>query len=328
MDAHGVPAHARWYGPDAGPRDAPEVPAPGPPRGPGQHRAPAGAQLPPRAAATSFGPYRVLLLTLLSACLALAAGVSLVVRLTSHAGQGVAVAATAPTPPQVQAAQVWLSTNLPRSATVIADDAMRAALIAAGFQAAAVTVPGQVAGCAAISFVVVTPALEAAATSDPVLRGCVQSSLPIAVFGRASSAVRVGETVPAGSRALAAQRAVDAHDRRLAGTGLALNPAVRSSAAVLTQLRAGALDLRAATVIAVLAGRTGVHITAVTGEAAEVAAGLPARTVTVALTDAAELPGVLAGLSEAFRPTVMVRSGPDSFRLAWPFTTAPTPTVN
>ncbi|MEP7178270.1 MAG: hypothetical protein ABI775_04220 [Pseudonocardiales bacterium] len=296
--------------------------APDPVRSAGQHRATKGA----RSADRGHRRYRVLVLTLLVSVVAITAGASLTLRAHRRAAPlERAAQVRSPTPPLVQAAEAWLSTNLPRSATLVADATVRAELIDSGFPAAAVTLPGQVTGCDALSFVVVTRALESTATKDATLTGCVRSALPVAVFGSGAAAVRIAETVPAGSRALAAQRSGDAYDRKLAGTALARNPSVHTSAALNASLNAGTLDLRAATVIAVLAARTQVRVAALLGDPAELAAGLPARTVHVALADTAELAAVLATLSEPFRPSAVVRIGSDGFRLTWLFATTPVP---
>ncbi|MEP7021071.1 MAG: hypothetical protein ABI808_10490 [Pseudonocardiales bacterium] len=296
---------------------------PDPQRSAGQHRA---SDPSPR---FGHGSYRLVALTLLVAALAVIAGASLVVRVRGQSGQlDEARTAATKTSPFVSGAELWLSTNLPHSARVIADPAVRTALIRSGFSPSAVTPPGQVVGCDAISFVVVTRALESAAITDETLAGCVRSALPVAIFGSGAAAVRIAETVPAGSHALASQRSRDSSDRTLAGAALAANPAVRAPTAIRTSLTAGQLDLRTATVLAVLAERTAVRITAVTGDPAEIAAGLPARTVDVVLTEAAALAPVLASLSEPFRPSAMVPTGRDSFRLTWPFTTAPIPQLN
>lgn len=271
----------------------------------------------------------MLLLTVLTAALAVTAATSLVLRLNApRPPLGGAVSASTQKPPLVQAAEQWLMTNLPYSGKVIADDAVRAALIDSGFPPASVTPPAGVLGCAAVSFVVVTAALEAAAISDGSLGRCLHTALPIAVFGTGATAVRIAQTTPGGSPALAAQRRLDARDRMVAGVALAGNPSVRVSAGARAQLRLGGLDLRAGTVIAVLAGHTLVHITAITGVAAERAAGLPARTVELALADPAVLPSVLAGLSAPFRPSMTVHTGPLSVRLVWPFTTATIPALH
>jgi len=322
MDSNDVFLRARWYG-SSDRADVSMGLGHDPSRTVGQHRA--------SIRSTRFGhrPYRPVVLTLLVAALALAAGASLVLRNDGQSGRlDQAPPAAAPMSPFVRAAEDWLSTNLPQSARVIADPTVRAALIRSGFSTSAVTPPGRVVGCEAISFVVVTPALESAAIADDTLAGCVRSALPVAIFGSGAATVRIAETVPAGSHALASQRSRDSSDRTLAGAALAANPAVRAPAAIRTSLTTGYLDLRTATVLAVLAERTVVRITAVTGDPAEIAAGLPARTVDVVLTEGAALAPVLASLSEPFRPSAMVPTGPDSFRLTWPFTTAPIPQLN
>jgi hypothetical protein len=325
MDSNRVSARPRWYG--SSDRAHAALPlGPDPARSAGQHRATAGGRLAIRPTDFGRGPYRIAVLILLVAALAISAGATLALKMHGHRAHNAdAAPAAARTPPLVQAAEAWLSTNLPHSAKVIADGTVRAALIDSGFPASAVTLPGNAVGCDAIAFVVVTRALESAATKDKTLAGCVRSALPIAVFGTGTAAVRIAETVPTGSRALAAQRAEDTYERGIASTALISNPSVQMSAAVRLTMSTGKLDLRAATVIAVLAGQAQVQIAAVLGDPAEIAAGLPARTVDLVLTHSAELAAVLATLSEPFRPSAIVRTGSDGYRLVWPFATAPVP---
>src|SRR5664279_5401842 len=196
MDAQRVTARPHWYGSPSHRRGVPVGSAPDPGRVAGRHRASGGSTHQPivrRAPDSDGGVRRTRALTALTVALAVAAGATLAVRLTTHPArpgqpaQGVAAAER--TPALVQAATAWLSANLPRSATFVADDTVRAALISSGFPASAVRQPGRLAGCADVSFVVVTPSLA----PDVARGGCAQAGLPVAVFGSGPAAVRITE---------------------------------------------------------------------------------------------------------------------------------------
>ncbi|MFN2518088.1 MAG: hypothetical protein ABR604_03440 [Jatrophihabitantaceae bacterium] len=269
--------------------------------------------------AAERGSHSVLALTLLSAAVAVTAATGLALRLAPTPAQvPERVSASADTPSLIQAAEEWLSTNLPYSGKVIADDTVRAALIRAGFPPAEVLPPGNVASCAAASFVVVTTALHMAATAQVALGRCLRSTLPVAVFGVGSMTVRIEQIDPGRFADAGVQRRIDEQHRRLAGVVLARNPSVRGSAAVLTRLEAGDLDLRAAAVIAALARHTLVHVTNITGDPAERTAGLAARTVDLVLTNPAALTN-RAGWR--VRIASAQRGGTHrSVRLVWSFT--------
>jgi threonine dehydrogenase-like Zn-dependent dehydrogenase len=81
-------------------------------------------------------------------------------------------------------------------------------------------------------------------------------------------------------------------------------------------LRDGDLDLRAATVLAVLAGKSPITLVDIVAVRAETAAGLPARTIVLRVRKHAVL-HVLDSLPGAYRPASNRPVGGHAVRLNW-----------
>jgi hypothetical protein len=84
----------------------------------------------------------------------------------------------------------------------------------------------------------------------------------------------------------------------------------------------GELDLRAATVLALLAAKTDVHLAKIVIDRSEAAAGRPARTLTLTLRDADALAATLHTLPAAYAPAG-VRTAGATTRLDWSVGLAP-----
>jgi hypothetical protein len=231
------------------------------------------------------------------------------------------VSAAPPSTPSasVQAAATWTKTNLPPGTRVVAPPDVVASLNAAGLHA--------VTGCAGDGFVLATASLRTRARTEPELAGCLATSLAVARFGRGVdlSEVRQITTDPAAtSRARQAALA----DRRRGGSALATNRAISMPAAVRSAMLAGALDLRAQTVIAALATNGPLRIRDVVSDPAEALAGLPARVVDIDVGTGPALNDLLPSLAPGYRPASITPNGSGTFRLTWPFRATPPPVLN
>jgi hypothetical protein len=148
------------------------------------------------------------------------------------------------------------------------------------------------------------------------------STAPVAVFGGASDRVEVRMIVHAAASGLEVRLASDARDRAAAGSALTRNPRVMLDAALRRSLGRGELDLRAATVLALLAAKTDVHIAKIMTGGCEAAAGRPARTLTLTLRDGSALATTLHTLPAAYAPTGVTKTGAAT-RLQWSVGLAP-----
>ena len=88
-------------------------------------------------------------------------------------------------------------------------------------------------------------------------------------------------------------------------------------------LAAGGLDLRPATVLALLANSSTVELDAITVDPAEQAAGLPARAIEIRTDNATAAQAVISNLPVAYKPTgdTLLPDGAEG--LVWPITPIP-----
>jgi hypothetical protein len=233
-----------------------------------------------------------------------------------------ATAATVASPvavvaPAVVAAASWAALELSRDATIVADSATRATLAANRFthvQTPAATLPGT---ALTFDYIVSTAALRAVAVPGSPIDRALNSSLPIAVFGSGSDQVVVRQVSTAPSAEVAARRSTDLETRRSAERQLLSNPAIRVSGPARAQLQAGQLDLRAATVIALMANSSHVEILSVNVDEPERAAGLPARSVDVRTDAAAGVQVMPSNLPPLYKPIADTLSPNGTHRLVW-----------
>ncbi|HSY16353.1 MAG TPA: hypothetical protein VK816_10220 [Jatrophihabitantaceae bacterium] len=235
-----------------------------------------------------------------------------------------------PHPINVSAASSWAAVNLGSSARILADPAGTTSLLDAGVPADVVGPISALAyakppasGCDGFAFVLDTPELNTAAARDTLLAMCLSSSLPVALFGTGTGGVAIREVYAGELTALRRQLATDASARRIAGDALLVNPSLSFASQPRSVVARGALDLRAATVLAALATHTPVTVSQVTESSAEVAADRPARTIQLTVRDADALTSTLAGLSAPYQPEAIVGSGGAEVQLAWPVELAP-----
>lgn len=225
---------------------------------------------------------------------------------------------TAARSPAVVTAERWIRSNLARTSALRSDSTVAADLRGDGYPAAA-----SFAGVHGGNVLVTTPAIRARVTSGLAGAAARVSALPIAKFGSGREQVDVTLLVDGEASGLADRLSREASERAEADRGLLTNPRVSTPAGLRNWLAGGRLDLRAATAVALLAGRAEVRISAIRLDAAEAAAGRPARTI-VLTTDTAALPEVLRTLPASYAPAGVSALPAGSHRLTWPVGLAPT----
>ena len=218
----------------------------------------------------------------------------------------------------VRQAEAWIRANVPAAAPVNADATVAADLIAAGYPA---TGPGVSVGAGA--YLVTTAENRDRARRDLAGVAGRISSLPVASFGSGVQRVDVSLLVDGKAVTLGGRLAREASERRTADQSLLNNPRLALPTPLRPWLADARLDLRAATVIALLAARTDVHVVGIAVDPAEAAAHRPARTMALSVPDRAALTDVLRALPSSYAP-MRVSARPGGVRqLTWPVGLAP-----
>jgi hypothetical protein len=238
---------------------------------------------------------------------------------TSQAAQPTAPADAA----EIRSAAAWAGRELPHNAQILTDPDAAAPLVAAGFvnvhaiSAQAANSPAQT-----FEYVVVGPTLRQSANTDGAAMSALNASLPVAAFGAGANEVVIRQA-SADPAAVIARKAVDAETRRTAEAELLRNPAVQASGAASAALQSGALDLRAATVLAFLANSSHVVFTNVTADPPEQAAGLPIRSIDISSDAPAAMQTILSTLPLSYQPMSMTRLSDGAERVVWPLDAEP-----
>jgi hypothetical protein len=231
-------------------------------------------------------------------------------------------------PPRAVAAASWASVELSHNAKVLADPALRARLRSDRFTQ--VTTPADSSSGTALTFdyIVSTPALRAqASTGNPIDRA-LRSSVPVALFGSGRDQVVVRQASTASAADIAARRVVDGETRRIAERQLLINPAVRARGPAGAALSAGQLDLRAATVLALMANASHIELLTVNVNEPERAAGLPARSIDVRADDGADMQATVNSLPPLYRPISDTQLPNSTHRMVWALDPEPPPALN
>lgn len=208
----------------------------------------------------------------------------------------------------------WMSQELPHTAGVLATDPVKSQLAQAGFGKvvdAAGLAPGQV------QFLVSNAALRANAKRDAVIAQLLAYSAPIAVFGTGADEIVVRQTTSTPDAIRIVHHASGVRQRAAQERQLLENRALRFNADGALILRAGALDLRAASVLALLADATPLQVQIVV-DPAERAAGLPARRLLIQSSAPEKVHAVLAALPASYRLATDQRIANGAERLIWP----------
>lgn len=205
----------------------------------------------------------------------------------------------------------WLVSAVPHDATVAGPNAVANGLRRAGFTRIT-TIPAH--GTVSINGV-----RWLVLTGGESLDRCV----PVADFGGGITAC----WLPPGGVSAAREERQDAAARVTAGAALARNPGVSLDATTRAAVRAGRLDLRAATVLALLANATSVRVLALAADPVETAVGRPVRALAVAVGSQSALRQVLAGLPASYQPS-RVTSQATATALRWNVAVNPNPPVS
>jgi hypothetical protein len=213
--------------------------------------------------------------------------------------------------------------NLPSSAPVLTDVATAQLLFRAGHAA----VQSDPAAWRSADYVIETPRLREQARSSGPARSALDSAVPVATFGSGSRAGVVARLLADGKSAALAEAAADAKDRATGEGQLLTNRRVHIASEARQVFASGAVDLRAATLLALIAHASDVTVVAVDRVAAEDAAGLPVRRLSLSLADPAALPDALAMLPAAYRPSVVAGSSVRC-RVVWPVQMPPFSSVH
>ncbi len=207
----------------------------------------------------------------------------------------------------------WLKQNVPTGGSVIVDPASASSLTIPN-ATVVLSTDAESLNPLAGQFVLSTPELRTAAAP------AIATATPIARFGSGADEVDVLEVVSAG----AVLQKDTAAARESAELQLLHNPKLHLSDSATTVLQDGRLDLRAATMLALIAQYADVTVVAIKSSDAETAAGIPARTIEIHLTDSTALTQTLESMGGNYTPA-SVASGPNGDRvITWPVSaTAP-----
>lgn len=231
------------------------------------------------------------------------------------------------TPTVIAAALSWVGRELSRNAKFVADPAVRARLVADRFTH--VQTPAGSSGAAfGFDYVISTAALRLTAAAAVPVRRALETSLPIAVFGSGADQVVVRQVLSVSKKDIAERRSADQQIRRTAEQQLLVNPAIRASGAARAALQTGQLDLRAATVLALIANSSHLVIISVNVDKAEQAAGLPARSVDIQTDAPDNVQAMLANLPPSYQPSKNTRLPNGTHRMAWSIDPEPPPALN
>jgi hypothetical protein len=168
------------------------------------------------------------------------------------------------------AAEKWLVANVASEARVTADSIVTSDLMRAGFRRPPVAyvqidvggIP-QAGSWRDFDYLVSTPSTRFDSTILPELERALTSSVVVAVFGTGPDRVEVRQILPRGTDHIDVRRSADARARQRAETALLHNRRVQVDLLAGRVLEAGGLDLRAATVLALMAHQALLRINAI-----------------------------------------------------------------
>jgi hypothetical protein len=207
----------------------------------------------------------------------------------------------------------WMSRELPHTAGVLAMDPVKSQLSRAGFGKVVGTAglaPGQV------QYLVSNTALRADAKRNAVIAQLLAYSAPIATFGTGADQIVVRQTTSTSDATRIAHHAGGVRQRASQERQLLENRALHFNAGGARILRAGGLDLRAASVLALVADTTPLQVQIVV-DPAERAAGVPARRVLIQSSALEKVHAVLAALPASYRLSADDRVASGTERLIW-----------
>jgi hypothetical protein len=217
----------------------------------------------------------------------------------------------------------WLVSDLSSSAPVLTDEVTARRLLRAGRAA----VQSDVAAWRSADYALETPQLRAEARSDSALGAALTTAVPVARFGGRADRLIVARLLPGKEAAAAAALKADARDRRTAESQLLRNGRVHIARDARGAFASGAVDLRAATLVALMARSADVTVLAIRRARAEDAAGLPVRRLSLSAGNRSALADGLAMLPPRYRPFSVAGSSVE-WRLSWPVRIPPLPLLH
>lgn len=246
---------------------------------------------------------------------------------SSTGANGIKTPAPAPksSAPAVSAEQraeliAWVGQNLAHDAVLVGDQETVSQLRAAGFGSAKSYAEISGVPVQTIDYVLDVPATSPASTAATQL---LATSLPIAKFGTGTGAATAREFFPGGTADAIRREQSDAQLRRSGGEQLGQNSAIVADAGTAAVLRAGQLDLRAQSVLNLLAVSGTIYLSDATAIAAEQRAGLPVRSVLITTDDLPGAQASLATMTAPYKPDTIVTVSPRKMRLTWQPAIAP-----
>ena len=237
----------------------------------------------------------------------------------------------------IPTAEYWVKSNLDQHSRLIADENVKRDLIVQGFPATRISsavddlagVSGAATGGADYTYAILTPRLRSmSALTGSRLATLIAQAIPIAQFGNGVQAVTVLQVQPESPQELSARFAADLRARGLAGGALAVNRHVSANPALLQSLRAGALDLRAATVIAMLADAGPVRLQEFRIDPAATAVGRTVRQLRLTVGEPSTISSLLSALPAAYRPMSTTQNSDHSVNMRWTPAVAPITPIN
>ena len=224
---------------------------------------------------------------------------------------------------QRQAMQTWVGVNLSRSAVVVADPETATQLRAVGFSKSTADNALDGVDRQGVDYLVSVPSTDTASAIRTQLAG---SSIPLAVFSPGAEPVTVAQVFPRGMADADRRRADNIRGQAQAGKQLPANPAIRYTANTRAVIASGTVDLRATTVLVVLAQAGTVWIRDITVDPAEARAGQPARTLTITVDNSQQAQTILAGLPVLYRPQTVTPISQATLLTVWTPAIAPVAT--
>lgn len=225
--------------------------------------------------------------------------------------------ASIPLDAQRKAMLTWTQSNLSSAAVIVADAATVERLRGAGFDHAIPDDQLDTVDWRTVDYLISGGPPDTNSTTRQKLH---LLSVPVAVFSSGADPVTVAQVFPRGTADLAARRKADAAARVSSGQQLSQNPKVKALGATAALLRAGQLDLRASTVLALLsqvASGDPVMLKEITLDPADVRAHLPAHSMTVTVSNTDEAQAVLSSLTGEYRPRSTTAIAQGTLRLDW-----------
>jgi hypothetical protein len=232
------------------------------------------------------------------------------------------------------AAEKWLVANVPPESRVAADTFVASDLVRAGLTRPQpvdyiqiCSSDGSLRFCSwrDVDYLVSTPLTRSDSTILSPLKQALASSIAVAIFGKGPRRIEVRQILPPGIGVgdVRRWRSADEQARQWAEAALLHNRRVQVAVPAARVLEAGGLDLRAATVLALMADQGLLQVDAIDSDPAETAAGLPARTVEITVRQRTLVADTVRNLPTDYRPRLVQTLGPTRSQLTWPIAAAP-----